>query len=238
MAFHNSGRIVTNGLVLALDAADRNSYVSGSTVWNDLSGNNNSGSLVNGPSFSSANQGSIVFDGTNDYVDGNIIEPTIFTLMVWFRATGVPSVNDSTGGGLIISSQQYVTNSSLGYFLCYDWSNQRIVYIQGPNVAGNYVTTNNGSVAQNTICSTTVTFDGTNRTIYLNGNVSTTQNNATGPVYPTSGNRNCQIGRWGFAGFERYFNGIVSQVQIYNRALSAQEVLQNYNAQKSRFNLT
>jgi hypothetical protein len=58
-----------SSLVLELDAADRNSYVSGSTTWFDLSGNSNSGSLVNGPTFDSANGGSIVFDGTNDFVN-------------------------------------------------------------------------------------------------------------------------------------------------------------------------
>ena len=62
------GNIVTNGLVLYLDAANYQSYISGSTTWYDLSGNNNSGSLVNGPTYSSTNAGSIVFDGTNDYV--------------------------------------------------------------------------------------------------------------------------------------------------------------------------
>ena len=67
MATIGGSNIVTNGLVLALDAANRRSYISGSFVWNDISGNRNSGSLINGPTFDSANGGSIVFDGTNDY---------------------------------------------------------------------------------------------------------------------------------------------------------------------------
>jgi hypothetical protein len=70
MAFANGGRIVTDGLVLSLDAGDRNSYPGSGTTWRDLSGNNNSGSLVNGPTFNSANQVSILFDGVNDYVSG------------------------------------------------------------------------------------------------------------------------------------------------------------------------
>ena len=61
-------KIVRDGLVLSLNAADRNSYVSGSTTWFDLSGNNNSGSLTNGPTFNSANGGSLSFDGTNDII--------------------------------------------------------------------------------------------------------------------------------------------------------------------------
>ena len=67
MALHHSPRIVTSGLVLALDAADRNSYPGSGTTWTDLSGNANNGTLTNGPTFNSANGGSIVFDGTNDF---------------------------------------------------------------------------------------------------------------------------------------------------------------------------
>ena len=66
MAFGNGPRIVTNGLVLALDASDRNSYVSGSSTWFDVSGVGNNGTLTNGPTFNSTNQGSVVFDGAND----------------------------------------------------------------------------------------------------------------------------------------------------------------------------
>ena len=71
------GQIVTNGLVLALDAADRNSYPDSGTTWTDLSGNGSNGTLINGPTFSSVNGGSIVFDGLNDYV--NISTPVNLT---------------------------------------------------------------------------------------------------------------------------------------------------------------
>ena len=82
------GNIVTNGLVLYLDAANYLSYTSGSTTWRDLSSSNNSGTLTNGPTFSSANGGSIVFDGVDDisihpsslYVDN-------FTLSAWVYKT-------------------------------------------------------------------------------------------------------------------------------------------------------
>ena len=62
------GKIVTNGLVLALDAADRNSYVSGSAIWFDLSGNNLTGSLINTPTYSSLNSGNFIFNGTNQQI--------------------------------------------------------------------------------------------------------------------------------------------------------------------------
>jgi hypothetical protein len=68
MAFFHSPRIVTDGLVLALDAANSLSYPGSGTTWTDLSGKGNNGTLVNGPTFSPTNGGSIVFDGTNDYI--------------------------------------------------------------------------------------------------------------------------------------------------------------------------
>ena len=70
MSFSNAPTVVTNGLVLSLDAGDRNSYVSGSTTWFDLAGTNN-GTLTNGPTFNTGSFGSIVFDGVDDYVTTN-----------------------------------------------------------------------------------------------------------------------------------------------------------------------
>ena len=90
MAFANGGRIVTDGLVLSLDAADQNSYPGSDTTWNDLSGNGNNGTLVNGPTFNSANGGSIVFDGTSQYIDCGSSSLLNFgtgnyTLGAWFK---------------------------------------------------------------------------------------------------------------------------------------------------------
>jgi len=68
MAFSYSPKIATDGLVLCLDAANNRSYPGSGTAWTDLSRGGNNGALTNGPTFNSANGGSIVFDGTNDYV--------------------------------------------------------------------------------------------------------------------------------------------------------------------------
>jgi hypothetical protein len=67
MAFNYSPKIVTDGLVLYLDAANPKSYPGTGTAWNDISRGGNNGTLVNGPTFDSTNGGSIVFDGVNDY---------------------------------------------------------------------------------------------------------------------------------------------------------------------------
>jgi hypothetical protein len=81
--------IVTNGLVLALDAANTKSYPGSGTTWTDLSGNNNTGTLTNTPTYSSANSGSIVFNGTNNNatVNSNATIPTgasARTVSIWF----------------------------------------------------------------------------------------------------------------------------------------------------------
>ena len=81
MSFANGGRIVTDGLILSLDASDQNSYISGSITWTDLSENRNSGALTNGPTYSSDNGGSIVFDGADDYVSiSQNVNPSNITL--------------------------------------------------------------------------------------------------------------------------------------------------------------
>ena len=98
MAYINTPPVVTNGLILHLDAGNRLSYTSGSTVWNDLSGNNNSGSLTNGPTFNSANQGSIVFDGSNDRSlfasldNGTFLDSPFFVIGRWTKPSLMSSL--------------------------------------------------------------------------------------------------------------------------------------------------
>ena len=67
MSVSNNPSIISNGLILALDAADKNSYPGSGTAWTDLSGNGNNGTLINGPTFNTGSLGNIVFDGVDDY---------------------------------------------------------------------------------------------------------------------------------------------------------------------------
>ncbi len=88
--------IITNGLILELDAANRKSYPGSGTTWTDLSGNGNTGTLTNGPTFSSANGGSIVFDGVDDYVNCgnasslNFERTNSFSFCFWIYPTTFP----------------------------------------------------------------------------------------------------------------------------------------------------
>jgi hypothetical protein len=237
--------IVTSGLVLNLDAGNTKSYPRSGTVWRDLSGNNNSGSLVNGPTFSSDNGGSIVFDGTDDYVQygtGSGVT-TDWTVSVWFYSTSVinyKNVIDCNYGysstiGNLGPRLEMNTAGNLGWVWSGDTSNGNNLYFSmaftgsvsmQPNVWYNAVI---ARTSANTI------------TNYINGELKTNTFTTFGTPSATFINRfnNIVIGK-GFGAYnqtDRNLIGRVASVQIYNRALSAQEIQQNYNAQKSRFNL-
>jgi len=188
MSFNNGPTIVTNGLVLALDAGDRNSYVSGSNTWFDLTGANN-GTLTNGPTFNSGSGGSIVFDGTNDGVSTNFNSALgDFTICAWFK----------WGGGIIRASFPY----------------------------GLYI----GPFSENVWNFISMKRQGTIQTLYANGIDNTVSQSVTSGLLSTDA---LTIGYGG----SQYMSGSISIIQIYNRALSASEVLQNYNATKGRFGL-
>ena len=221
MAISRGPKLVTNGLSLYLDAANSSSYPGSGTTWTDISGNNRNGALTNGPTFNSSNGGSIVFDGTNDFVsvasDANILSTTAYTKTVWFYVTSFSTDNNLISAG---SSGQHAL-----------WLFTSNKLNAGHN--GNW----------NTVVSTTtlvlnrwyfgsVTFNNTSGwVLYLNGvqestSVSTTTFTGTGTI---------SIGSYQNLG--NYFTGRIATATVYNRVLSSSEILQNYNATKSRFGL-
>jgi hypothetical protein len=217
-----NGKIVTDGLVLSLDAADRNSYPGSGTTWNDVSGNNNNGTLTNGPTFNSANGGSIVFDGTNDFANcGNAssLQITVGSISAWVKTTSPGSSFRS-----IIAKQNawalFVQDSIL---ITYDWGNVGVARTTGLNIADG-----NWKYVALTFTETVGT-PSNNAIVYLNGaSVLTTT------IKHLNHNISLQIAD---ANASQYLNGNISIAQIYNRVLSPSEILQNYNAQKSRFGL-
>lgn len=211
-----------SSLVLELDAADRNSYVSGSTTWFDVSGNNNSGSLINGPTYNSANNGSLVFTGVNENINcGNSsnLQITSGSISAWVKA-----INAGSGfRGIIVKQTNYGLFFNDNILTVYDW--------------GSGATRSTGiNIADGTWKNTVMTFTentGTpsnNAIIYLNGNsVLTTTiklNSNIVPLTLAAGSPSTQ-----------FLNGNIASVQVYNRVLTPAEILQNYNALKSRFNL-
>lgn len=221
--------IVQDGLVLNLDASNALSYPGTGTDWFDLA-ENNDGTLLNSPTFNSANGGSIVFDGTDDYIE---IDPplpqatTEITVNVWFKGTGAPSNNDAAGGALFAGNP----GINHGPFLSYSWANQQVWW-------GVKLNTYNKPTgfSQNTIYNVCGTFGRPNLKTYKNGVEVDSDIQDTNVTYhnSTSGNK---IGKWGYSSFQRNFNGQIYSIQVYNRELSPTEVLQNYNALKTRFEL-
>ena len=228
-------RIVSNGLVLCLDAANKNSYRGTGTTWTDLSGNSNNGTLINSPTFSAGNMGSIVFDGTNDYVDTVNTGTTFqfanvtFTVSLWIKTT-------SSTGGVIISKG--ATASTAGWLFQFDSSGTVSGTTKGSDGINTYNRSSTATVNNNTwrnivsVYTTNTTTLGSNTTsIYIDGVLSNGTGTLGGAVYATTTDT-IQIGRRPTGA---YWSGSVSNIQIYNRALSATEILQNYNATKSRF---
>jgi hypothetical protein len=222
MAGSTGPEIVTDGLILYLDAANKKSYPGSGTVWNDLSGNAINGTLTNGPTFDGGNVGNINFDGTNDYIAlTSTITATIYTLDFWYKM----GVNDggygyftgvSGGKGLAISEGGTAVGLSYGNFY----------YFNGGAVKMTQSTLLTTGVWNN--ISAVIDTSVGNIKIYLNGSIITNQSVSSmstsvseiGRYVPNNGN---------------FLNGNMASFKIYNRELSAAEILQNYNATKNRF---
>jgi len=222
--FYPEENIVSNGLILNLDLGNYSSYRGTGTSITDLSGIGNTGTLINGPVFSSANAGILSFDGVDDHIDVPSITSVSgdFTVGIWFYTTATADVyykrlvdldyvtgfwlgrnanTNSWGGGILESNLPYG------------------IYLPFANGQWHYLV----SIRS-----------GTTHILYGDGTSSTTSNTVS------SGNLSATrlfIAREPGSSAS-YFNGNIAQVQIYNRALSATEVQQNYNALKQRFGLT
>ncbi len=240
MAFIHSPKIVTDGLIFVLDAANNKSYAGSGTNWTDLSGNNNSGSLTNGPTFNSANGGSIVFDGSNDFVLISSSSLPLFDLYTSPFTIECTIKTDIAYSSLntfsrIISMNNGTRNIQLGMARqTPDVTPLRTFYILNDNVASLPGRVTSGDIPFGTINHVVATFNGTSTyNIYLNGVLANgvyVGNTIATYLVPsgsfTIGQRGDNAG---------YLNGNIYNVKIYNKALSANEVLQNFNATRGRF---
>ena len=227
MALSFSPKIVTDGLVLYLDAANTHSYPPpyNGTTWTDLAGTNN-GTLVNGPTFNSGNGGSIVFDGVNDYIQvSDINNISQLSVESWVYANSVGSYN-------AIASQFRANAFSLSSWVLETVGSDIRLYIaNGSSLV--YSSTPFDISAWVHIIGT---FDGTTARIYKNGIAGATTG-TTAAI--NNSNLNINIGALynsgGTEGSDGRWNGKISNVKLYNRALNATEILQNYNATKGRY---
>ena len=230
MAFYRGPRIVTSGLVLALDAANPKSYAYGSTLWNNLSGNLNSGSLINAPALNNDSYGSLVFNGTDQYINtqGSIlpIGTGDYCVDAWIKRTTNPA-NVSVG---ICAG---VDNNSFYFGFGRTYNGADGLRIGKSNIADaeNCAFT----FIQNTWYHVAVVRVSSVVYFYINGQQQITQGSGTS-AFAFLQSTTARIGSGGNAStiLEPLY-GSISSVKIYNRALSAAEIAQNYNAIGSRF---
>ena len=193
------------------------------TIWTDFSNNGNSGTLTNGPTYSSVNGGSFVFDGTNDYVDcGNATSLSFtnnLTVSIWCSSNNAASYRSP-----LMKTSSNSWTDGFGY---YQVSGTFAFYINQYNGAQ----TVSVSKASFPITNFVGTYNGVNLKLYENGTLIQTGSSYTTNISNSS--TNLEIGRGGGGSYN--WSGNIAQTQIYNRALSAAEISQNYNALKSRY---
>jgi hypothetical protein len=226
MAFRYSPKIVTDGLVLYLDAANTKSYVSGSTTWNDISRGGNTGTLVNGPTFNSANCGSIVFDGVDDYVNisttPNLTNP--LTICAFINTSVTTGSNQVIYGPSANGQDNWLSISN----------NRAQIFATQTSDVNNFSITGTKTIQANTWYHITGIVNNNVISLYINGVFEAA---SSAQAFTIGGwNSTARIGQRATGQFS--FNGRIASVYGYNRALTAQEILQNYNATKSRFGLT
>ena len=236
MAFHCGPRerqIVTDGLVLYIDAGKTNSYPGTGTNWTDLSGNNLNGTLVNGPTYDSANLGSIVFDGSNDYAtvaNNSLLNPTTtITIGAYFNISSfginsyAPIIFKQNNFNSFFEQYSLILTSTLVGFV-----------ITGVDRSQKIASSNLDYRNQTVYAVGTCDANNDEMKLYINGTLITT-------IAFTStfdvGNGSLSIGGTGNVGtsYPGYSNGKIYNVQIYNRILSNTEVTQNYDALRTRF---
>jgi hypothetical protein len=234
------GNIVTNGLVLNLDAANPRSYPQpyNGTTWQNIAPVSSSltGSLINGVGYTGSNGGALVFDGTDDYVistnvsGSGIVDPTLYnyfiTFNVWFITTSTKSSQ------YVISTGSQTSSTGICLVLNDSGVNE---YIEVAGFAKKWVVSNLDFIAPNIWYNVCVVTDNTLMYVYVNGNLRTSVTSGGSgktPVYNslTLGTPNNSPGNPTFT-----LVGRIASTQIYNRALNASEVLQNFNATRARF---
>ena len=223
MGYFNGPKIVTDGLRFCLDAGNRKSYPSTGTAWNDLSNNDITGTLTNSPTFNSANGGSIVFDGVDDYINmgSNISLAQNFTLEMWCYITG-----DSAG---LFGQGTYATSQGL-HILWNAYNNRGMIF----GMYSNDLDTPGYNLTFNTWHQFCFTYNHSTylKQFYADGILI---NSGVGSAWSGSGQFN--VGMIYSSPGNTTMKGRISIAKMYTSVLTPFQVQQNYNATKSRFGL-
>jgi hypothetical protein len=226
------GNIVTQGLVLDLDAAIKGSYPGTGSIWTDVSNNNNNGTLTNGPTFSSADYGSIVFDGVDDECNlGNILfnSASATTIDMWVN---IPSM----------AVNRYITakgsaGDGIYTFICYTGpgpsggGSSYIRFGMGNQSGSTSTISEYGNLNWNQWYNFIFTYDGSFVRGYQNA-VLRQSSSLSGNLYTTTSPIQLASSKYG-----NQAACSISNYKIYNRALSQEEITQNFNALRGRYGI-
>jgi len=225
-------QIVTDGLIMHLDAGNPSSYPGSGTTWTDLTANGNNGTLNGGITYTTSGSGALLFDGTTGYVvTPNTTVYQNVTLSVWFYS------KSTTPYGALLSKNSFfassVTDFPISIYKILD--NVSVVLSSGNDFS--YDAILSSSVANNTWNNVVVTFDQSNLNLYLNSIKSSTTASFSLSVnsQPWTIGRASQEVAGGIG--QSDYDDKISIVSMYNRTLADQEVLQNFNATRTRFGI-
>jgi hypothetical protein len=235
------GKIVTDGLILALDAADKNSHVGSGTIWRDLSGNNSNATLNNFVGFATSPP-TTTFDGGDDYAAipyNSNFNSMIWTISCWIKLNSTPQSYDS------IISRDYYDGVISFYIDCgLDTDNKFRAGSYKASPDTRYEISSTTTLSSRIGLWTNVLIYRTSDYkigMFINGIKETETTFGSVDFGSTNSNSGITLGAINLVGvglgIDRHTTVHISSVHIYNKALSTSEVLQNYNAQKSRFGL-
>ncbi len=217
--------IVSDGLTLNIDAGNSSSYSGSGSTWTDLAGTADNITLVGSPTYTSGTPSYFTFNGSTQYGTGsgtNVVPTTAYTKFVWFYLNGYLDnnlVSSGTGGHFLFMG----ASTNRIYSGHANWTSLGGTYLDYPSTA---------TISLSTWYNAALTFSTTNgMTLYINGSQDST--------YTAKKNAHAGNGSTNIATFSggNLLNGRISQVLCYSRELTAGEVLQNYNATKSKFGL-
>lgn len=226
--------IVRNGLVLHLDAANTKSYPGSGSTWSDLSGNGNHGTLINGPTYSSADNGSFSFDGTNDYVnigDNKFKYQDNFSIEAIAKFPTLPNNPGFQCG----ARHPIIYNHDYGYNLLIISTGKVRWQIYNTSSEAKNIDSINSVTGPNFFHAVGIK-SGTTIALYLNGVLQGTNTLTSNEVHYRD--FPFVIGGYATCGSDKFYaTGNISLVKVYNRVLSASEISQNFNALRGRYGI-
>ena len=240
MAFHYSPKVTTDSLILCLDAGNIKSYPLSGATWSDISKRENIGTLTNGPTFSRSNSGVITFDGVDDCVllPQSTINQTVgnYSFSVWVSFLNTMTASH-TSNYMLMEAQNTLLNGVDNYLSLLSnatvaGTNGRLLFQTFNPLSVLYTTTNSwiGGRWYNIVCTYDISIS--KQSIYVNGILENSKTIAScyfnTNTYFTLGSYTSPPRTW-------FLNGRIARFDVYSKTLSDSDILQNYNAIKTRF---